>query len=234
MAVTKTFKGFPKEGLKFLKDLKNNNNRDWFGAHKKDYEEYLLEPAQNFVSDLGNRLKSLSKGIIYDTRTNGSGSIMRIYRDVRFSKDKSPYNTYLRMMFWEGEGKKTENPGFFFSISPKGAGIFTGMHEFSKPRLEVYRDSVVDTKRGSELEKAIASLEKAGGYKIGGEHYKRVPKGYDPDHKRADLLRYNGLYTSFEAISKEAVLKPNLIDVCFDHCKKMAPLHKWLIKINQD
>ena len=206
--------------------------RKWFGAHKADYEQYLLGPAQNFVIDLGKLLRSLSKGIVSDTKTNGSGSIMRIYRDTRFSKDKSPYNPNLRIAFWEGEGKRTENPAFFFSMNPSGAGILSGMHEFSKPTLEVYRDTVVDTKTGLELEKAISALEKAGNYKIGGEHYKRVPKGYDPDDKRADLLRYNGLYPYFQDFAKEDLIKPKLLDLCFEHCKKMLPLHQWLVKIN--
>ena len=85
------FEGFPKEGFKFFRDIKANNNREWFQEHKQEYIDYLQDPAVAFVIALGERLKSDFPGISYDTRTNGAGSVMRIYRDIRFSKDKSPY-----------------------------------------------------------------------------------------------------------------------------------------------
>ena len=112
MTEVQPFYGFPREGVQFLEDLAHNNNREWFEAHRQDYREHLLAPAQSFVIALGQELKSISSAIEYDTRTNGSGSIMRIHRDVRFSKDKTPYYTYLRVVFWEGGHKKMENPSF--------------------------------------------------------------------------------------------------------------------------
>lgn len=101
-----SFSGFPEEGIQFLADLDVNNNRDWFQANKKLFQERLQIPAQQFVAALGVRLLKISAGIRYDTRTNGSGSLMRIYRDTRFSKDKTPYKTNISMAFWEGPGKK--------------------------------------------------------------------------------------------------------------------------------
>jgi uncharacterized protein (TIGR02453 family) len=228
-----SFTGFPEEGLGFLEGLAHNNNREWFEAHKADYRSYLLEPAQAFVVALGERLKLLSPEIAYDTRTNGSGSIMRIYRDLRFSKDKTPYNANLRAVFWQGAGKKMENPGFFFGMDPHGAALYGGLHGFPKPVLTAYQEAVADDALGAELEAALAPLRSAGVYEIGGERYKRVPRGYDPDHARADLLRYKGLHVRSPQIQVPVLTTSELVEVCFEHCRAMAPLHHWLVGVNQ-
>jgi uncharacterized protein (TIGR02453 family) len=227
------FLGFPSKGLQFLADLAQNNNRDWFNARKADYQQWVLAPAQEFVFALGERLKTISKGIAYDTRTNGSGSILRIYRDVRFSKDKTPYNTSLRMVFWEGNRKKMENPGFFVWANPTGAGVFVGLHSFPKPYLTAYRDAVMDERLGDELERALSVVSKAGDYGIGGEHYKRVPRGYDPEHARAGLLKYAGLWASTAAIEPDRILAPEFVELCFEHCRNMAPLQQWLVAVGE-
>ena len=122
-----TFAGFPQEGLNFLASLTDNNDRNWFNANKQTYLDNIVAPAVTFVETLGDRLQFISPHIQYDTRTNGQGSLMRIYRDVRFSKDKSPYKTWVGVRFWEGAGKKTECPGFFLWFESNKAGLYTGM-----------------------------------------------------------------------------------------------------------
>jgi uncharacterized protein (TIGR02453 family) len=231
MSTLQSFSGFPPAGMQFLRDLAENNNRAWFQAHKKDYLTHLLGPAQAFVVALGERLKALSPHIIYDVRADGRGSLMRIHRDTRFSKDETPYKTNVSMVFWEGRGKKTENPGFFVRLEPTRAGIFAGQHAFPKPVLAAYRDAVIDDTMGAELEETLSTVRASGVFQIGGEHYKRVPPGYDPDHTRADLLRYNGLYAFSPPISAEQFASAEMVDVCFEHCQKMAPLHYWLVKL---
>jgi uncharacterized protein (TIGR02453 family) len=224
-----SFSGFPKESLQFFRELSANNNRDWFKAHEQDYSQYVLEPAQMLVVSLGERLKTISSGIAYSPQTNGSGSIMRIHRDIRFSKDKSPYHTYLRMIFWEGKEKKTENPGFFFSMDANGGGLFVGMHMFSKDMLESYRQAVVNPELGKQLEDRFTAIRSAGKYEIGGEHYKRVPIGYPAEHERSGLLLYNGLYVVSPKIEATTLTTPDLIDVCYAHCYTMAPVQQWLV-----
>ena len=157
---------------------------------------------------------------------------MRIHRDVRFSKDKSPYYSHLRIMFWEGGvGKKKMRPGFFFGMGSDSARLFGGQHMFDKPVLQKYRNSVLIDTAAANLEEAIAKVEKAG-YEVGGEHYKRVPRGIDKDHPRAELLKYNGLYVESPKISSSTLTKPDLVDTVLKHAQAMAPLHKWLVKIN--
>jgi uncharacterized protein (TIGR02453 family) len=227
-----SFSGFPPEGIQFLADLAANNNREWFQANKNTYQEQLLKPAQRFVLALGERLQEISSTIRYDTATNGTGSLMRIYRDVRFSKDKTPYKTNISMSFWQGPGKKTAHPGFFIRFEVGGGGIFVGQHGFAGPVLAAYRDAVDDEKMGQELEDALALVKSRGDFEIGGAHFKRVPRGYDADQPRANLLKYNGLW----ALSSDAIVQPDLyeaelVDICFDNCKKMAPIHEWLVKL---
>jgi uncharacterized protein (TIGR02453 family) len=228
-----SFSGFPKEGLEFLEGLAHNNDRQWFEAHKGDYRSYVLEPAQAFVVALGERLKLLAPEIAYDTRTNGSGSIMRIHRDLRFSRDKTPYHTSLRVVFWQGAGKKTDNPGFFFGMDARGAALYGGMHDFPRPVLATYQEAVADDTLGAELEAALEPLRGAGVYEMGGDQYKRVPAGYAPDHARADLLRYKGLYARSPRIEPALLTAPELVEVCFEHCRVMAPLFGWLVQVRQ-
>src|SRR5262249_50222751 len=138
-------------------------------------------------------LQGILSDIVYDARANGSGSIRRIYRDIRFSKDKSPYHTHMGISFWQSGQKRFEGSGFYVHLDATGAEVYTGMYMFDKPLLEAYRQAVIDDVLGEELEDAIASVKQAGNYGVGSESFKRVPAGYDPKHPRADLLRYGAL-----------------------------------------
>ena len=226
-----TFSGFPPAGIQFLDDLADNNDRAWFGSHKAVYEGQLLPAAKAFVATLGEQLAALVPGIQYDTRTNGSGSLMRIYRDTRFSADKSPYRTSLGVTFWMAGRKKMEGAGIFVRIAPAGAELYSGEYQFSPAALADYRAAVADEKQGAALVTALAAVRAAGISEIGGEHYKRVPRGYDPAHDRADLLRYNGLYAVSPLIPPELLVQPALVTVCFDYCRRMAPLMNWLLAL---
>ena len=229
MADAKPFTGFPEEGLQFLHDLAANNNRDWFEANREHYQTTLLEPAVAFVAALGEKLQTISGNIHYDTRTNGSGSLMRIYRDTRFSRDKTPYKTNISGMFWEGADKKTEAPAFGFQLQADNMGLMAGIFGFSKEMLQAYRAAVADGQRGAALEQALDSVRNAGEYQIHGEHYKRVPRGYDPDHPRAQLLKYNGLYVHPPVIEAAYLTSADLVDRCFEQFRQMAPVQQWLV-----
>jgi uncharacterized protein (TIGR02453 family) len=225
-----TFSHFPNETIEFYRQLEHNNNREWFEAHKQDYLEYVQKPSLAFINAMGEILKEISPNIVYDTRTNGAGSLMRIYRDIRFSPDKTPYKTNLGIVFWEGEGKKSENPGFYFHVAPYGIGFFSGMYGFNKQLLNAYRAAIINDTLGIELVEVINNIQSSG-YETGGEHYKRVPRNFDPDHPRADLLKYNTLYASITDLNPELMTQPEFTDVAFGHWKNMAPLHRWLVKV---
>lgn len=226
------FKGFPEKGLEFLANLTRHNEKSWFEANRGVYEESVVAPALTFITEFGALLqKEISKDIVYSTRTNGSGSLFRIHRDVRFSADKSPYKTHVGIFLWEGPGKKMSNPGFYFHLESGGAFMYAGKYEFSKEELQDFRDAVADDKRGRELEKAIAAVRKSGDYITGDVHYKRVPAGYAPDHPRAELLRHNTLYAKSPPIPVKTINSPKLLDLCLEHSKNMDPIERWLVKL---
>ncbi len=134
------FSGFPEDALTFLHELSDNNEKSWFDANKQRYHDAILAHVPAFVTALGQRLQSeISPGIVYDTRTNGAGSMMRIYRDVRFSRDKTPYKTNMAFIFWEGPRKKMENPSFGFQFGTWGGGLYGGVFGFTKELLDAYR-----------------------------------------------------------------------------------------------
>lgn len=228
------FKGFPEKGLDFLANLARHNEKSWFEANRSVYEESLVAPALAFIAEFGALLqKEISKDIVYSTRTNGSGSLFRIHRDVRFSANKSPYKTHVGIFFWEGPGKKMSNPGFYFHLESTEAFMYAGKYEFSKEELQTFRDAVADPGRGRELEKALAAVRKSGNYETAGEHYKRVPAGYAPDHPRAGLLRQNTLYAKSPPIPVKIITSSKLMDVCLEHSKNMDPIERWLVKLGE-
>ncbi len=223
------FRGFPQEGIDFLEALAANNNREWFEAHKATYRSTVLEPAQAFVASLGARLALIAPDVRVDTSPNGTGVLMRIYRDIRFGANKAPYKTNVSGMFWEGSGKKTEIPGFGFQFGEGDTGLMSGMFRFPPSILERYRQAVVGEKSGVMLTEAVNSVLAVEGYGISGKHYKRIPRGYDGDHPRAEWLLYNSLYAYSPDIPVKALLTAELVDECFDHFHHMSPIRQWLM-----
>ena len=233
MKVVRDFQGFSQKALTFLEELANNNTKAWFDEHKAIYEQEILAQVPAFVAALGECLKTISPAIEYDTRANGAGSMMRIYRDTRFSDDKTPYKTNVAFAFWEGPRKKMENPSFGFQFGTWGAGLYAGQWVFPKDLLPRYQQAVAHPTTGAALVDALAQVRAAGAYVIQGEQYAKVPRGYTVDQPRADLLRYKGLYVSSPQIDRALLLTPALIDVLFTHCQKMAPVQQWLAQVER-
>jgi uncharacterized protein (TIGR02453 family) len=225
------FIGFPPEGLQFLRDLGANNNKAWFEAHKHIYLHSLQAPAVALVAELGARLQAHFPEVNYDTRTNGSGSLMRIYRDTRFSADKAPYKTNIAMMFRSGQGGKMTVPGFGLQLTPEKVELVAGSFSFPPPALAAFRDAVLDDELGTQLEQAAAQVRTAGDYPISGDCYKRVPAGLPAEHPRAEWLKYRGLHIFAPEISLEVAQTPALVDTALAHFLAMAPLQRWLVRV---
>lgn len=224
-----TFNGFPKETEHFYKELSANNNKEWFEENKEIYEKYVLTPARDFVSAMGEKLKIISPGIHADPRINKS--LFKIHRDVRFSSDKTPFKTHLGIWFWEGRGKRMECSGFYFHIEPGKMILGAGIPAFSKNLLAAYRDSVVDEKHGNALLKTIRKISKENDLQIGGRHFKKTPRGYDSEHPNAQWLLYNGLLTHVESSIPEEIHSDKIMDYALYYYSKMAPLHQWLLDL---
>lgn len=227
------FSGFPDRAFRFLRGLEKNNNREWFQAHKQEYLDHVVAPAQSFIVTFGKALQRTFPAIRYDARTNGAGSLGRIYRDIRFSPDKTPYNTHVWFSFWEGSGRKMRSPGFGIGFDTEGWGILGGRHRFEKPELERFRKAVVDKTMGPTLEAAMKPLRNGGRYEIGELSYKRVPRGFDTEHPRAHWLRYGGLWAHREFDGTKLLRSPKFVDRCLEITRELAPLHRWLVAVEK-
>jgi uncharacterized protein (TIGR02453 family) len=219
------FDGFRTETVRFLAGLRAHNEKAWFDAHRDDYQRAFLAPAQAFIEVVAPRLRKIEPEVNAEPRVNGS--IMRINRDIRFSKDKSPYKDHLDMWFWTGDRKGWDSSGFWFRLTPDRLMLGAGMHGFEPEALARYRKAVMDPKRGPALEKIVASLRKDG-YDVGTESYKKVPAGVPADHPRAALLRHGGLHAGWEGKHPAALKKPAFVGFVADHFAAVAPIHRWL------
>jgi uncharacterized protein (TIGR02453 family) len=220
-----SFEGFPKETVRFLSGLSRNNEKTWFDAHRDDYEAHFVAPARAFVEAMGTRLKKIDAGVHAEPKVGGS--IMRIFRDVRFAKDKSPYKDHLDLWFWTGKTKGWETPGFFFRLTPTKVMIGGGMHSFMPPLLARYRRAVLDDAKGKALVKAVAKV-RAGGLEVGGESYKKPPRGVPADHPRAALLRHGGLHAGWEGKHPKELGSPAFVEFTAKRCAAVAPIVEWL------
>jgi uncharacterized protein (TIGR02453 family) len=217
-----SFDGFPKATISFLTGLSKNNKKPWFDSHRDEYEENYLGAGIAFAEAIAPKLKRIDSKIHADKTC-----VMRIYRDTRFAKDKKPYKDHLDMWFWSGAKKGWDASGFYFRLTPKLLTIGTGMHGFMPPVLAKYRKAVLDDKKGKKLAEIVKQLSKKG-YKIGGESYKKVPRGVDEDHPRASLLKHSGLYTGWEGKHPKDLFTKKAVDFVVGHYEATAPLHEWI------
>lgn len=231
MTSTALFEGFPPDAINFLHELIANNDKEWFAANKKRYINTIQQPGLALVTAIGERLQDHYPDVVYDTRTNGSGTMMRIHRDVRFSPDKSPYKTEIGFLFSDGQGKRMSRPAFGLRLTTEGVDTIAGQFQFAdKDNLAAWRDAVISERFGPALEAAAEQVRAAGPYTIQGESYKRVPRGYAADHPRASWLKYGGLYASAPQISLDIVQSPALTDALMTHFLNMAPVQRWLME----
>lgn len=218
-----TFTGFPKQTFAFLAGLEKNNTKAWFEAHREDYEQFHLAPAKAFVEAIGPGLKKISKTLNAEPRVNGS--IFRINRDVRFSKDKSPYKTTLDLWFWEGGKRGWEAPGFFLRLTPKRFIAGAGMHQFTPDQLKAYRAALDDAKAGVALMKIIGGL---GDLRLGEATRTKLPKGVAADHPRAPLFLIEGLHVLHEEALPKSVHGAGFVADCLAIFRRAAPVSRWL------
>jgi uncharacterized protein (TIGR02453 family) len=231
---TGRFTGFRPEAIQFLADLAANNDRNWFQPRKADYERLLKEPLAALCADLAERFEA--RGI--PLHADPVRSPFRIYRDIRFSKDKSPYKTNLGAGFpWiegreapagslhaEGEGR--HSVGGYFHFSPGEVFVGGGMWHPEPARLTAFRQAVV--KDPDRVDAALgdrAFVETYGS--VNGDELKRVPTGYPADHPRADLLRLKDVVFGRRLSDKEA-LSPDLPELLTDAFAAGVPVFRFL------
>lgn len=219
---------FPFMTAKYLSDLSKNNSREWFLKNRERFDIEFLQPAVQFVIDIGERIQTFAPNVMAIPKVDKS--IFRLHRDVRFRKNKEPYKTNLGLYFWEGKGKRMECSGFYFHIEPGNFFLGAGMYVFSPQQLKKYRDTVYNPDKGSELDSIIKSILRNKNYSIGGKTFKKTPRGYDSDYKFADLLLHSGVYSFYEIDSLNMFHKKDIVEFSYSVFKDMNPLHQWLVK----
>lgn len=219
-----TFQGFPKETLQFLSDLSENNNRDWFADNKSRYEQAFLEPSLAFIEAMAKPLKKISPFLVAEPRKQG-GSLMRIYRDVRFSKNKSPYKTNIGIHFRHDAGKNVHAPGLYVHLSPDEVFLGSGIWRPEREPLAKIREAIdVDPTGWKKATRSKAFQEH---WSLAGDSLKRAPAAYAIDHpmiedlRRKDFIGAGNLQPGDET-------RGDFLDVCVSRFRSTRPLLRFL------
>jgi len=224
--VSAQFEHFPEETRQFLIGIADHNEKAWFEENRSLYDTGYVEAGKAFVQAMAPRLKAISPEVHAEPRINGS--IMRVNRDVRFSKDKRPYKTQLAIWFWHGEKRSMSSPGFYLSIGLDQVLMGTGMHQFDKYVLDSYRHAVVLPRSGNALKAAVETVRSQGDYDIGEKTRKKPPRGFETEADRAEFLLYEGL-TATITLPGDAAFQPGFVDLCAKHFTATWPVGKWLL-----
>jgi len=184
--LAKRYATFGAETLKFLQELKDNNNRDWFNANKPRYEEQVLDVALNFIQSMHDPLLEIAPHFTAVPKRVG-GSLMRIYRDTRFSKNKTPYKTNIGIQFRHEMAKDVHSPGFYVHIDPDDVFIGAGMWRPESSALAAIRERISDQQAQWLRTRDDKSFAK--NFRLGGESLTRPPRGYAKDHPMIDDIR---------------------------------------------
>jgi uncharacterized protein (TIGR02453 family) len=220
------FQGFADGDAKFFRTLAKHQNREWFQAHKGEFEEGWTRPMQALLSEVRAAIDKA-----FPHCDLAEPKIFRIYRDVRFSSDKSPYKTHIGgVLPVQRSGKMTEVPmALYFHVGLPNSFGAAGHYMMDPGSLERFRKAVADDKRGKELDRILTALQKKGFSVDSHGTYKRVPKGYDPQHPRAEHLKRKGLTVGFPDIPKGLLAKPKLAAWVATQARTAAPLVEWLV-----
>jgi uncharacterized protein (TIGR02453 family) len=226
------FAGFRPEAIQFLADLAANNDRAWFQPRKAEYERLLKEPLEALCVALGARFEARGIPLLADP----ARSPFRIYRDVRFSKDKSPYKTHVSASFqWQGDGvggdphgsgEERGDPGGYFHLQPGEVYVGGGMWHPPTGKLASFRQALDRDPRGVH---AVLDeprfVEAFGG--VNGDRLKRTPQGYAADHPEAELLKLKDI-TFGRRLADDDIYSPELPDRLADNFEVAVPVMRFL------
>lgn len=219
------FEGFADRDGRFFRALAKNQRREWFAAHRDEYEAGWRKPMQALLAEMRERIDPL-----FPRHPLAEPKVFRIHRDVRFSKDKAPYKTHIGgYVALEGGGRGPS------AVAPLylhlGAGerfAAAGHYLMDAPQLARFRAAVLDEGSGRALAAILAGLVRSGFVVGSSETLKKVPRGIEPAHPRADLLRRKGLIVSFPEMPKALLVDRRLVDWLARHTRRVVPLVEWL------
>ena len=209
---------FTAELFRFLARLKRNNNRDWFLAHKDEFETHVRQPAVGFITDFAAPLYKIAPYLVADARPS-RGSLFRIYRDTRFSGDKRPYKTNIAMRF-SHRGKDVHSPGFYLHLEPGGCFAASGLWHPEPPTLLKVRNAIVTRSEEWRAVRKLLNWDDA-------SRLSRAPRGFPADHEFVEDLKLRDLGTAI-SFTDEQVCSPKFMSSYAIACRKMSPLAAFL------
>ena len=216
------FSAFPKEGLQFLRSLKRNNNREWFQKHKSIYEQHVKQPMTDLIDVLAAEFQQFAPEMLASPKV----SAYRIYRDTRFSKDKSPYKTHVAAVFPRSGLTKHEGAGFYLHIDPAelliGGGLYMPLPEdLNSVRRYIAEnpDTFLGIVEGRKFRRTFG--------KLGGEQLSRVPRGFSADHLAVDYLKYKQ-FLGGRNFPAEVATTPRFYKLILETFRALLPLVRFL------
>ncbi len=215
------FPGFPPEAMKFFKSLERNNNREWFQPRKEIFDTKIKGPMGDLVLAINDELAKFAPSYIADPKK----AIYRIYRDTRFSPDKTPYKTHIAAIFPKRGGDRGSTPGFYFHISAKEVGIAGGLYEPMPEHLYAVRSWLAE--HHAEFRKAARGCQKLMGELHNESTLQRVPKGFAADHPAADLLKMKR-WVVWTALPADLATTPKLQTELIKRFKSILPFNEIL------
>jgi uncharacterized protein (TIGR02453 family) len=216
------FPGFPREAIAFLRQLQKNNKREWFQPRKERFQERCLGPMLELVELLCDDVRKFAADHVVEPKR----AVYRIYRDTRFSKDKTPYKTHVAAMFPRQGLGKNSCAGFYFHVSPDGCEIAGGMYMPGPEELAAVRGAIAADPQGWRKLVEDKSLIKAVGPLLG-EKLSRPPKGFLADHPAVDFVRMKQWYFDV-SLPADAACKPSFRKEIARRFEAMAPVVHWL------
>ncbi len=218
------FAGLPEDFFRFFEDLERNNDRAWFTEQKPRYIASVVEPTSAFISAMAPLLHAVSPHYVANPKPHG-GSMFRIYRDTRFSKDKTPYKTHAGVQFRHEAGRDAHAPGFYVHLAREGLFFGGGIWQPPNPVLNRVRDHIVDNARSWSRIRGAKAVQASGG--IRGDSLKRPPRGYDPEHRHIEDLKKKSFYVAVEAPAEHA-LRPGFVDEVAEAFRTTAPMMRFI------
>ena len=220
------FKGFSKKTLPFLDSIRKNNNKEWFEAHRSEYENFILNPSRAFVIEMGEHLQALEPTINFSPKINKS--LYRIYRDTRrMGANKEPIKHRIGVIFWQGNIKRMQSSSFYMHFSPEELMVAVGVRWFEKPMLDAFREYILDDAKRVELDKILTTIKaKDSGYTHLEKGYKRYPRGFSADMVCSDLSLYKGMATY-------KVLDPHLIENGEELINRLYKIYEDMLPLQQ-
>ncbi|MEM9209183.1 MAG: DUF2461 domain-containing protein [Pseudomonadota bacterium] len=217
---------FSESTLAFLRELRANNERDWFNANKRRYEEHVLDPALRFIDAMYEPLERAAPRFNAIPKRSG-GSLMRIYRDTRFSRDKTPYKTNIGIQFRHELGRDVHAPGYYLHIEADNAFIGAGMWRPAAEPLALIRRRIVDKPGAWEAARDDSRFRRH--FSLGGESLSRAPRGFDREHVLIDDIKRKD-FIAVKTLDIEDVLADGFVRKVTTSIEAAEPLMRFLCK----